>query len=75
MYLINKNIIIFYLDLLLIIQIENSNLVFYSINNTIFCYVLLIETDEIIIKRKTLQYLYKLIKKKYGTRKKYFLIF
>ena len=38
---------------------------FWNKNNTVFECALLIETDDIIIKRNTLQYFYRAIKEKY----------
>ena len=48
---------------------------FWNKNIIVFNLVLLIEHNDIIIKRKTLKYFYILLKEKYGSRKKNFPIF
>ena len=45
---------------------------FLNKNSIVFEFVSLNETDDIIIKRKTLKYFYILLKEKYGSRKKKF---
>ena len=48
---------------------------FWNKYNIAFNFISLIEHNDIIMKRKTLQYFYKLTKEKYGNRKKKFPIF